>query len=330
MATKPAATKPAATKPATTKPATKIAPKKSTTSKAAATRPIGFVGIGNMGGPMVRCLAKAGFHVCIYDVNTSATEAFGTEVGTVSIAPDLASLGNACDVVITMLPNSKIVRTATIGTKAKPGFAPTLKPGAVVIDMSSSYPLDTRSLGADLGKYDVALIDAPVSGGVPKAVSGTLAIMTGGDTHAIDRVANILSAMGTVHRTGALGSGHAMKALNNYVSSAGLIATAEALIIGQKFGLDGAVMTSVLNASSGRNNTTENKAERYMLNGAFNSGFALALMEKDVGMAQQLAAALQLKASELEFVSTYLTKALKSLGPDADHTAVYAFAEKST
>jgi 3-hydroxyisobutyrate dehydrogenase len=313
-----------ASKPSTAKPtSTKVAAKRTT-----AKRPIGFVGIGNMGAPMVRCLAKAGFHVCIYDVDIKATAAFGTETGTVSIAPDLPSLGAACDVVITMLPNSKIVRAAVIGGKTSPGIAATLGNGATIIDMSSSYPLDTQKLGADLAKSGINLIDAPVSGGVPKAVSGTLAIMTGGDGEVINGVALLLSAMGTVHRTGVLGSGHAMKALNNYVSSAGLIATAEALLIGQKFGLDGAVMTQVLNASTGRNNTTENKAERYMLNGAFDSGFALALMAKDVSMAQKLAEALKLNASELEFVSTYLTTALKALGPDADHTAVYAFAER--
>jgi 3-hydroxyisobutyrate dehydrogenase len=305
-----------------------VAAKKAPAKKSVSKKPIGFVGIGNMGGPMVRCLAKAGFHICIYDVNTKATAAFGTEVGTVSIAPDLPSLGAACEVVITMLPNSKIVRAAAIGSKASPGFAATMSEGSIIIDMSSSYPLDTQKLGADLAKSGISLIDAPVSGGVPKAVSGTLAIITGGDASVIECATPVLSAMGTVHLTGALGSGHAMKALNNYVSSAGLIATAEALLIGQNFGLDGAVMTKVLNASTGRNNTTENKAERYMLNGAFNSGFALALMEKDVGMAQQLAEALKMNASELEFVSTYLTKALKALGPDADHTAVYAFAEK--
>ena len=312
-----------------TKSTPKPTAKKASSAKPEPSQTIGFVGIGNMGGPMVRCLAKAGFHVCMFDVNTQVTDAFGTEAGTVSIASDLASLGAVCQVVITMLPNSKVVRAATIGSKAKPGFAPSLKLGAIVIDMSSSYPLDTCSLGDELAKLDIALVDAPVSGGVPKAVSGTLAIMTGGNAAVIDRVMPILAAMGTVHRTGALGSGHAMKALNNYVSSAGLIATAEALIIGQKFGLDGAVMTKVLNASTGRNNTTENKAERYMLNRSFNSGFALALMEKDVGMAQQLAQALSLDARELEFVSAYLKKALKSLGADADHTAVYAFAEKT-
>src|SRR5690606_36207399 len=106
------------------------------------------------------------------------------------------------------------------------------------------------------------------------------------------KVEPVLAAMGTVHRTGGLGSGHAMKALNNFVSAAGLVAAAEALVVGQKFGLDGAVMTKVLNASTGRNNSTENKVERYMLNHAFNSGFALALMNKDVGMAHRLAAEL--------------------------------------
>jgi 3-hydroxyisobutyrate dehydrogenase len=137
----------------------------------------------------------------------------------------------------------------------------------------------------------------------------------------------VLKAMGNIHRTGALGSGHAMKALNNYVSAAGLVATAEALIVGQKFGLDGASMVKVLNASTGRNNTTENKAERYMLSGKFDSGFALALMEKDVGMARRLAEELGIGADELAFVSGYLAKALAGLGRDADHTAVMRYAE---
>jgi 3-hydroxyisobutyrate dehydrogenase len=315
-----------ATQPVTKKSAAKAVPSKKSAGR------IGFVGIGNMGAPMVRCLGRSGFPVCLYDVNAASTAPFanapGAKTEQFTVAPDLAALGAACDVVITMLPNSKIVRAAAIGTKAKPGFATTLGSGSVVIDMSSSYPLDTQGLAADLAKLGVALVDAPVSGGVGKAVTGTLAIMTGGDASVIDRVASILAAMGTVHRTGALGSGHAMKALNNYVSAAGLIATAEALIIGQKFGLDGAVMTHVLNASTGRNNTTENKAERYMLNGAFNSGFALALMEKDVGMARQLAEALKLDTEELQFVSAYLVKALAALGADADHTAVYAFADR--
>jgi 3-hydroxyisobutyrate dehydrogenase len=118
-----------------------------------------------------------------------------------------------------------------------------------------------------------------------------------------------------------------MKALNNYVSAAGLVATAEALVIGQRFGLDGVVMTKVLNASSGRNNTTENKAERYMLSQAFDSGFALALMDKDVDMASRLAEELAIEAAELAFVSGLLGRVLKDLGSAADHTAVYGYAK---
>ena len=289
---------------------------------------IGFVGVGNMGAPMARCLAKAEHPVMLFDTNSKATEPFKAETNLFTVAPDLQTLGAECRTVITMLPDSKIVRVATFGADGKGGFGSTLAKGSVVIDMSSSYPIDTQKLGAELEAKGIALVDAPVSGGVPKAITGQLAIMTGGKAADIDKVEPMLKAMGTVHRTGMLGSGHAMKALNNYVSAAGLVATAEALVVGQHFGLDGHVMTKVLNASTGKNNSTENKVERYMLNHAFNSGFALALMDKDVGMASRLAKELGIDAAELGFVSEFLGKILADLGPSADHTAVYEFAEK--
>ncbi len=288
---------------------------------------IGLVGVGNMGGPMARCLAKSEHPVMLFDTKRDAVEPFRAESNMFTIAPDLATLGAECRTVITMLPDSKIVRAATFGGGGSVGFGAKLAKGSVVIDMSSSYPIDTQKLGEDLAKQGVALVDAPVSGGVPKAITGQLAIMAGGKQEDIDRIEPVLKAMGTVHRTGPLGSGHAMKALNNYVSAAGLVATAEALIIGQKFGLEGGVMTKVLNASTGKNNTTENKADRYMLNHAFNSGFALALMDKDVGMANRLAGELGIDAAELAFVSKLLGKVLAELGPTADHTAVYGYAE---
>lgn len=288
---------------------------------------VGLVGVGNMGGPMARCIAKAGNPVMLYDTRPEVTAPFLAESNLFTVAPDLDTLGAECRTVVTMLPDSKVVRAATLGVDGRPGIATRARRGSVLIDMSSSYPLDTQRLGDELALKGLALVDAPVSGGVPKAVSGTLAIMAGGKDEDIDRVESVLKAMGQVHRTGPLGSGHAMKALNNYVSAAGLVATAEALVIGQRFGLDGKVMTAVLNASTGRNNTTENKAERYMLNHAFNSGFALALMDKDVGMANRLAQELGVDASELVFVSKLLGKVLTELGSAADHTAVYAFAE---
>ncbi len=291
---------------------------------------VGLAGVGNMGGPMARCLAKAGNAVMLYDTRPEVTAPFLAESNLFTVAPDLKALGTECRTIITMLPDSRIVRLATYGADGRSGIAAGAKAGSTLIDMSSSYPIDTQRLGEDLAKQGIALVDAPVSGGVPKAVTGTLAIMAGGRPEDIDRVEPVLKAMGTVHRTGPLGSGHAMKALNNYVSAAGLVATAEALVIGQKFGLEGGVMTKVLNASTGKNNTTENKAERYMLNHAFNSGFALALMDKDVGMASRLATELGIDAAELSFVSQLLGKVLAELGQSADHTAVYDYAEKKS
>ncbi len=285
---------------------------------------VGFVGIGNMGAPMVRCLAKAGFSILIHDTRTEATAQFSDGAPNIRVAANAAEIGARCGIVITMLPDSKVVRAAVLGDG---GFAAAMPSGGLVIDMSSSFPLETQKLGEELSVRGIGLIDAPVSGGVPKAAAGTLAIMAGGDAALLDRAEPVLKAMGQIHRTGPLGSGHAMKALNNYVSAAGLIATCEALVIGQKFGLDGSVITQVLNASTGRNNTTENKVERYMLNGRYDSGFALALMEKDVGMAQALAERLSIPAEELELVGGILTKALAKLGQGADHTAIYQYVE---
>lgn len=290
---------------------------------------IGFVGLGNMGAPMVRCLARAGHSVVAFDIRPELATTLAAEpevLGKVQAVANLDELGKAASVVITMLPDSKIVRAVVLGRDGKPGIATSLAKGSVIVDMSSSYPLDTRSLAADLAPHAIALIDAPVSGGVSKAISGTLAIMAGGEAGVLDRVSPFLAAMGEVYRTGPLGSGHAIKALNNYVSAAGLIATCEALVVAERFGLDAKTVIRVINASTGRNNTTENKAERFLIPRNFTSGFALALMEKDVGMAHALAADLGIKLEELGFVSDYLKRALSTVGRDADHTAVMALA----
>ena len=290
---------------------------------------LGFIGLGNMGAPMVRCLAKAGHIVMAYDARAGVADRLAGDaanLGQVRAAASLAEVGRAATIVITMLPDSKIVRSVVLGDQTAPGLVAHLTAGSIVVDMSSSYPLDTRELATALETLKISVIDAPVSGGVGKAVTGTLAIMAGGEAAVLDRVEPYLTAMGQVHRTGALGSGHAIKALNNYVSAAGLIATCEALIVAEKFGLDPNIVTAVFNASTGRNNTTENKAARYLIPRTYTSGFSLALMEKDVGMAHTLAADLGLHMNDLRFVAGYLQAASTQLGTDADHTAIMELA----
>jgi 3-hydroxyisobutyrate dehydrogenase and related beta-hydroxyacid dehydrogenases len=290
---------------------------------------VGLVGLGMMGRPFAALLAKAGYPLSVYDIDAGTRDAVAAEVG-VTAQPTLAELGQASDIVITMLPNSAIVKSAVMGDGNTPGLARSMARGGLIVDMSSSFPTETVSLGAELAPLGLTLMDAPASGGVAKAITGKLAIMLGGnDTAALDRAEPVLSTMGRIFRTGALGSGHAIKALNNYVSAAGLAAASEAVIVGQKFGLDLELMVDVINASTGRNNSTENKLKPFVLTGDYaKAGFALPLMAKDVGMAADLATALDLDLPGLKAAKALWAAAREELGQGADHTAIHAYLDK--
>ncbi len=272
-------------------------------------RTVAFVGLGQMGRPMAANLERAGFTLRSYDLKGGGNCASAAE----------AAVG--AEVFLTMLPDGKAVRECVRGAR--------LPKGMLVLDMSSSDPVGTRSLGEELAARGIGLVDAPVSGGVKKALDATLAIMAGGDAAQIERVRPLLEKMGgRIFLTGPLGSGHAMKALNNYVSAAGMIATAEALVAGARFGLDPAVMTDILNASSGRNNTTELKVKQFMLCGTFASGFSAALMVKDVATAADLAEAVGASAEFAHLCTEIWRQAAQALGPGSDHTAIYDFVAK--
>ena len=288
-------------------------------------RPVGFIGIGTMGAPMVRCLHRAGHPLMIHDIDTETARTVAAEVGAQQ-ADSLAYVATACDVIILMLPNSAIVR-AVIGAPQGDGLAAHLREGAVVVDMSSSDPMETRKIGQQLAAQGVVLLDAPVSGGLRKAVAGTLAILLGGDdSTTCERITPVLSAMGQVLRTGALGSGHATKALNNYVSAAGLAAACEAVIVGRAFGLSADVLVDAINASAGRNNSTENKLKQFILNESYaEAGFALDLMAKDVALAAALGDAMGQKLPGLSAARALWAQAREGLSPDADHTEIFRF-----
>jgi 3-hydroxyisobutyrate dehydrogenase len=170
------------------------------------------------------------------------------------------------------------------------------------------------------------MVDAPVSGAKFKAKDGTLAIMAGGDLEDFARVLPVLQKLGNqIFHVGPLGAGHAVKALNNYLGAAGTLAGFEALLIAQAFGLDPALMLDAINASTGRNSTTARKIPQDVLTGAFNSGFKLALMTKDVGIAAELATGLKVDAPFLKETLKHWRAAQKKLPPDADHTEIYKY-----
>src|SRR6201990_2023641 len=249
-------------------------------------RAVGFVGVGNMGWPMAACLGEAGHTGNVNGPRREVADNFVEQVG--GYAPDsLRQLAERSDVIITMLPTSVIVERVL--AEGDDNLFAGMKPGTIIIEMSSGVPSVTQRLAEKVAALGGMLIDAPVSGGVPRAKTGQLAIMVGGDAAVIDRALPVLSAMGTsVLRTGAVGSGQAMKALNNLVSTGGFLIGIEALLIGQRFGLDPGVMTDVLNAATGMNNSTQKKFRQFVLSRKFDAGFTMGLLVKDLSIALQV------------------------------------------
>lgn len=276
---------------------------------------IAVIGLGNMGQPMSACLHRAGFSVVGFDIAGAARDR-AANAG-LAVAASATAAVNAADVVITLLPDGKAVQAILEVLR------PDLRPGTILVDMSSSEPLGTRALGEAMIAAGFPFVDAPVSGGVKRAVDGTLAIMAGGEGTTLDRLDVVLSAMGrSIFRTGPLGSGHALKALNNYVSAAGLLAAVEALRVARSFGIEPETFVDVLNASSGRNNTTEIKLKQFMIPESYTSGFSLALMAKDIRTADGLARELRLPAPLADRVCELWNAAETTIGGKHDHTAI--------
>lgn len=290
---------------------------------------VGFVGLGNMGRPMAASLVRSGFEVVGYDADRNAADSFAAETGGRAV-PTPAALAGAATAVVAMLPTGAVVRQVLLedegGALANGLGADSLgvgrSGGGLVIDMSSSEPVGTRALGAALAGRGVALVDAPVSGGVGKARDGTLAIMIGADDEAAaERAEPILRAMGDrLFRAGPLGAGHAAKALNNYAAAAAFTAAAEALIVGEAFGLERETLLAIVNNSTGRSFNSEVPMKQEVLPRTFATGFKLGLMAKDVAIAADLADALGADAPLSRYMKARWAEACAALGPDADFT----------
>lgn len=285
-------------------------------------RQVGFVGLGNMGIPMTRRLIGAGYDVRGFDTSADARAKFaalGAEgPGSATPVTEAGAVDDGADAVILMLPDSDIVERVVLG-----GLLASLAPGTTIIDMSSSDPARTRVLAETVGAAGLTLIDAPVSGGVAGARSGTLTVMVGGPPASFERFEPMLSVIGKrVVHAGDVGAGHAVKALNNLMSAAHLLASSEALIAGRRFGLDPAVMLEIVNESSGRSGSTENKWPNYVLTEKYDAGFSVRLMVKDIKLALGIEHATGVPSVASEAVVATWEAALADLPPDADHTAI--------
>jgi 3-hydroxyisobutyrate dehydrogenase len=282
---------------------------------------IGFVGLGNMGGPMAANLHAAGFTLIVRDADPDR------QAGFVAGHPGASGAGApgdfaAADIVVTMLPDGSVVADALLAW----GIAAALRPGALIVEMSSADPADTIRTAAGLAAHGVRLVDAPVSGGVPRAVTGELSLMVGGEDADVARAQPVLRVLGDParqFRTGVLGTGHAMKALNNVIGAATYCATTEAILAGRRFGLDPKVMIDIINASTGRSFVSETVVGGNVLTGAYATGFALGLMAKDVRIAQSVIAAAAADAPVLALTHERWAAALAELGPAADQSRAH-------
>jgi len=287
---------------------------------------IAFIGLGMMGRPMAARLAEAGFKLRLFDISQKAVSDFvGAHPSALATASPKAAAQGA-DALITMLPDGKIVRQALIEGRdpAREGLAA----GALAIDMSSSNPVDTQKLARDLAALGVALLDAPVSGGVKRALDGSLSIMVGGNAADLERARPAFAAMGkTITLCGPAGAGHTLKALNNYLSASGLVAMCEALVVGEAFGLDPGTMVDVFNSSTGKSNATEVKGHQFVVPRNFAAGFTTGLMAKDLRTAGEVANHLELNMPMLKQAVAYWGDANGKLGTAADHTEIFRYAE---
>ncbi|TAM86639.1 NAD(P)-dependent oxidoreductase [bacterium] len=281
-----------------------------------------FIGVGHMGNPMANCLLKGGVDVAVADVNEAALAPFAGQGVATGTQPD-ALPG---DVVITSLPTDRHVREAILGEHG--ALRGHTGERHIVIDMSSSAPSETQRLAAELAKQNVAMLDAPVSGGVPRAKTGELTTMVGGDAAELERYRPLLAHMcKNIRHVGAIGAGDTLKALNNFLSAVSMWASSEALLVGARAGLDPQIMVDIWKTSTGRSHAVEVKIPNAVLPRTFDYGFSVGLMAKDLSIAASLSRELNMPTPMLAATEEHYLFAREALGSSADLTRVMTLLE---
>lgn len=244
---------------------------------------VGFIGLGAMGRPMASNVLKAGYELTVFDVVKTAVEQMAEQGAKTAATP--CEVAERCDVVLISLPNAKIVEAVMTG---EDGLLAGAHKGQIFIDLSSVTPEHTRRMAKLAESKGVEYMDAPISGGVAGATSGTLTIMVGGSERALAQSQAILQVIGKkIFHAGSVGAGDAVKLVNNLLLGINMAAVAEAMTLGVKAGLDPKVLLEIISVSSGRSYALEAKVPGFILKGNFEPGFAVDLQYKDLEMAVQ-------------------------------------------
>lgn len=284
---------------------------------------IGFIGLGIMGKPMSKNLVKAGHELVVCDFNKDAVAEL-VEMGAKQAANG-AEVAKECDVIITMLPNSPHVRSVALGEN---GIADGAHEGSVLIDMSSIDPTESKKIGEELAKKGIEMLDAPVSGGEPKAIDGTLSVMVGGKKDLFDQYYDMLMVMaGSVVYVGELGSGNVAKLANQIVVAVNIAAVGEALAFAKKAGTDPELVYQAIRGGLAGSTVMDAKAPM-MLSRNFKPGFRIELHIKDLNNALNAAHAISAPVP-LTGQLMEMMQALKADGYEKeDHSSLVKFYEK--
>ena len=284
---------------------------------------IGFIGLGNMGGPMARRLIEAGHKLIVYDTRNDAAAplvALGAQ-----LASSPADVADRVETVMASLPSLQISKKVA------------LDEGGVIhgkrikrfVDLSTTGARVAAEICAELAKKNIVQIDSPVSGGVGGANKGTLAVMVSGPQADIDAVRDVLGVFGKLFVIGHKpGMAQTMKLANNFLSASAMVATAEAVAMGVKAGLDATVMIDVINAGSGRSRASDQKFPQSILTRTFDYGFTTALMLKDVRLCVEEARGLGVPNAVMSSVLNEWEFTNTEFGGDSDFTAIVKMIER--
>ncbi len=286
---------------------------------------VAFLGLGAIGRPMAQRIAAAGFDLTVWNRTAARAQAFASHVKARAAATPVAAARGA-DVVVACLSTSRDVASLLDGPD---GVLAGIAPGALFVDCTSGDPAGSRQIAARLAERDVAFIDAPVSGGTSGAEKGTLTVMVGGQAEALDRARPVLGAFGgKIVHCGDVGAGDAVKAMNNAMLAIHVWSTGECLTALARLGVDPRVALDVINASSGRSNTSEHLIPERVLTRAFPRTFRLALLDKDIGIAAQVAREEKVSSPVLQLTAELFRMAHAELGEEADHVEAVRVIER--